>query len=84
MSHIDPHYHLRRYDSNYFTPATATAASRAKFIRSIVQFLRTYTLDGVDFDWCVGLPLSRTHVKVALYQIELSTLIHPYPPIQGD
>ena len=45
---------LTRYDSNYFSPATATAASRAKFIRSIVQFLQMYTLDGVDFDWCVS------------------------------
>jgi chitinase len=38
------------YDSNFFTPATSPKY-RAKFIKSVVTFIKMFDWDGVDFDW---------------------------------
>lgn len=38
-------------DSTYFSDVASTAARRAAFARSCVDFILTYELDGVDLDW---------------------------------
>lgn len=34
-----------------FSAMVSTAASRKKFIASVVDFLKQYSLDGIDIDW---------------------------------
>ncbi|TNY19076.1 glycoside hydrolase [Rhodotorula diobovata] len=39
-------------DSVYFSGAVSTASRRTKFVKSIVDLVNQYNLDGVDIDWC--------------------------------
>ncbi|KAF7421024.1 hypothetical protein PC9H_011543 [Pleurotus ostreatus] len=37
--------------SRYFSTAVANAQSRKAFVKAVVNFVKKYNLDGVDFDW---------------------------------
>ena len=39
------------FPSAYFSAMAATSATRATFIASVVQWLQTYSADGIDIDW---------------------------------
>jgi len=39
------------FPSNYFSKMVSSSSSRQKFIRSAVQTLNQYNLDGIDIDW---------------------------------